>query len=74
MSKYIGLIICLLIIIGAISHVGFSYYNDILSFSFVAGGIIGYGLLKDQLIRNCGNGTVYFGWFGTLIGQIAFHY
>ena len=74
MSKYIGLLICLLIIIGAISHVGFYHYNDILSFSFVAGGSVGYGLLKDQkdkFIINCGNGAVYFGWFGTLIGLIA---
>ena len=74
MSRYIGLLICLFIIIGAISHVGFNYYNDILSFSFVAGGCVGYGLLKDQkgkFIINCGNGAVYFGWFGTLIGIIA---
>ena len=74
MSRYIGLLICLLIIIGAISHVGYNIYNDILSFSFVAGGSVGYGLLKDQkgkFIINCGNGAVYFGWFGTLIGIIA---
>ena len=74
MNRYIGLMICLLIIIGAISHVGFDIYNDILSFSFVAGGCFGYGLLKDQkgkFIINCGNGAVYFGWFGTLIGLIA---
>ena len=74
MIKYIGLLICLLIIIGAISHVGFNIYSDILSFSFVAGGSVGYGLLKDQkgkFIINCGNGAVYFGWFGTLIGIIA---
>ena len=74
MSKYIGLLICLLIIMGAISHVGFNIFNDILSFSFVAGGSVGYGLLKDQkgkFIINCGDGAVYFGWFGTLIGIIA---
>ena len=74
MSMYIGLLICLLIIIGAISHVGFNIYNDILSFSFVVGGSVGYGLLKDQkgkFIINCGNGAIYFGWFGTLIGIIA---
>ena len=74
MIRYIGLIICLFIIIGAISHVGFNYYNDILSLSFVAGGSFGYGLIKDQkdrFILNCGNGAVYFGWFGTLIGLIA---
>ena len=64
----------MLIIIGAISHVGFNYYNDMLSFSFVAGGSVGYGFLKDQkgkFITNCGNGAVYFGWFGPIIGLIA---
>ena len=74
MKRYIGLLICFFIIIGAISHVGFNYYNDILSFLFVAGGSVGYGLLKNQnekFILNCGNGAVYFGWFGTLIGFIA---
>ena len=74
MKKYIGLLICFFIIFGAISHVGFNYYNDILSFLFVAGGSVGYGLLKNQnekFILNCGNGAVYFGWFGTLIGLIA---
>ena len=74
MVKYIGLLICLLIIVGAISHVGFNYYIDMLSFSFVAGGSVGYGFLKDQkgkFIINCGNGAVYFGWLGTLIGLIA---
>ena len=37
MMQYIGLLICFIIIIGAIFHVGFNYYNDILSFLFVAG-------------------------------------
>ena len=73
-SKYIGLFICMFIIIGAISHVGFSYYNDLQSFLFVSGGSFGYALLKNQknqFIINCGNGAVYFGWFGSLIGLIA---
>ena len=50
------------------------FNNDVLSFLFVAGGSVGYGLLKNQnekFILNCGNGAVYFGWFGTLIGLIA---
>ena len=48
MKQYIGLLICFIIIIGAISHVGFNYYNDILSFLFVAGGSVGYGFLKTK--------------------------
>ncbi len=74
MNKYIGLSICFFIIFGAVSHVGFNYYNDILSFLFVAGGSVGYGFLKNQknkFIINCGNGAIYFGWLGTLIGLIA---
>ena len=47
MSRYIGLMICLLVIIGAITHVGFNIYIDLFSFLFVAGGCVGYGLLKD---------------------------
>ena len=73
-KQFIGLLICFIIIIGAISHVGFNYYNDILSFLFVAGGSVGYGFLKnqkDKFIINCGNGAIYFGWLGTLIGLIA---
>ena len=74
MKQYIGFLICLIVIIGAISHVGLNYYNDIMSLSFVAGGSLGYGLIKNQkgkFIKNVGNGAVYFGWFGTLIGLIA---
>ena len=51
-------------------HVGFNY-NDILSFLFVVGGSVGYGFLKnqkDEFIKNCGDGAIYFGWLGTLIG------
>ena len=73
-KQYIGLLICCIIILGAISHVGFNYYTDILSFLFVAGGCVGYAFLKnqkDKFFKNCGNGAVYFGWLGTLIGLIA---
>ncbi len=73
-KQIFGLFICMIIILGAISHVGFNYYNDILSFLFVAGGSVGYGFLKNQknkFIIHCGSGAVYFGWLGTLIGLIA---
>ena len=46
MNRFFGLIVCLIIIIGAVHHVGFNYYNDIMSFLFVAGGSVGYGLIK----------------------------
>ena len=74
MKKNLGLIICLLIIFGATHHVGFNYYNDIMSLSFVVGGGFGFSLLKNQknlFVINFGQGAVYFGWLGTLIGLIA---
>ena len=74
MKKLIGLIICLFIIFGAITHVGLNLYNDILSILFVLGGGFGYGLLKNEekkFVIRCGDGAVYFGWLGTLIGLIA---
>ena len=48
MKKNLGLIICLLIIFGATHHVGFNYYNDIMSLSFVVGGGFGFSLLKSK--------------------------
>lgn len=72
MIKYLGFLICLIIIIGAVSHVRY-YYNNILSFLLVAGGSLGYALLKNQKGKsgkNCGNGVIYC-WFDTSIGLIA---
>ena len=74
MKKFVGLIFCLFIILGAIFHVGLNLFNDFQSILFVVGGGFGYGLLrnqKDKFIINCGDGAVYFGWLGTLIGLIA---
>ena len=74
MKKFIGLIICLFIILGAVIQVGPSFYNDISSFLFVVGGGFGYSILKnneESFIKNFGEGAIYFGWLGTLIGLIA---
>ena len=74
MNKFLGLSLCLFMIIGAVIHVGPKYYNDILSLKIVIGGAIGYSLLKNkknEFIINFGDGAVYFGWLGTLIGLIA---
>ena len=54
--------------------VGFQLFNDIHSILFVLGGATGYSFLKssrNDWIKNIGNGAVYFGWLGTLIGLIA---
>ena len=69
-----GLLIFLFIIFGAVSIVGFHLFNDINSILFVLGGATGYSFLKSSKkdwIKNLGNGAVYFGWLGTLIGLIT---
>ena len=74
MIKYLGLILCLFMIAGAVIQVGLSFYFDILSLLMVVGGALGYSLLKtknNNYIFYYGDGAVYFGWLGTLIGLIA---
>ena len=73
-QKLVGLLIVIFIIFGAVSIVGFQLFNDIHSILFVLGGATGYSFLKssrNDWIKNLGNGAVYFGWLGTLIGLIA---
>ena len=72
--KYLGLLICLFIIMGAVVHVGPHLYNDLMSALFVLGGALGFALLKNQPLQmpaNFGAGAIYFGWLGTLVGLIA---
>ena len=72
--KVLGLAICLGTIIGAAATVGIHLYFDILSFLFVVGGAIGFLVMKndpENYIANFGEGAVYFGWLGTLVGLIA---
>ena len=74
MKKFMGLIICMFMIFGAVIHVDPKLYNDFLSLLMVVGGGFGYSFLKNQkdsFIINFGKGTVYFGWLGFLIGLIA---
>ena len=69
-------------IIGAAATVRIDLYVDLLSFLFVLGGAIGFLIMKNDPkkgaengakshIRNFGEGAVYFGWLGTLVGLIA---
>lgn len=72
--RILGLAICLGTIIGAAATVGIHLYFDILSFLFVLGGAIGFLVMKnnpDNHLSNFGQGAVYFGWLGTLVGVIA---
>ena len=72
--KLVGLFIVIFIIFGAVSIAGFQLFNDIHSILFVLGGASGYSFLKSSRsdwIKSLGNGAVYFGWLGTLIGLIS---
>ena len=72
--KFLGLVICLGTIIGAAATVGIHLYFNILSFLFVLGGAIGFLVMKNDPKNNIasfGEGAVYFGWLGTVVGLIA---
>ena len=72
--KFLGLAICLGIIAGAAATVGIHLFLDINSLLFVLGGATGFLVMKNNSgrhIANFGEGAVYFGWLGTLIGLIA---
>ena len=72
--KIFGVGICLAIIFGAILQVGYHLFIDINSALFVLGGATGFLVLKKDpgnRIKNFGQGAVYFGWLGALIGLIA---
>ena len=72
--KYAGIAICLAIILGAVAHVGTHLYNDFMSMMFVLVGAVGFALLKNEtteMPRNLGDGAVYFGRLGLLVGLVA---
>ena len=72
--KFLGLAICLATIGGAAATVGIHLYLDILSFLFVLGGAVGFLVMKNKPenhLQNFGQGAVYFGWLGTVVGLIA---
>ena len=72
--KIFGLAICFAIMLGAFVQIGPHLFVDLNSALFVIGGATGFLIMKnnpDQHIANFGQGAVYFGWLGTLIGLIA---
>ena len=72
--KIIGVGICFAIMLGAILQVGHHLFIDINSALFVLGGATGFWVFKKNSgshIKNFGQGAVYFGWLGTLVGLIA---
>ena len=72
--KFLGLAICLGTLVGAAATVRIDLYVDILSFLFVVGGAVGFLVMKNKPenhLQNFGQGAVYFGWLGTVVGLIA---
>ena len=72
--KILGIGICFAIVIGAVLQIGYHLFIDITSALFVLGGATGFLVFKKgsgNHIQNFGQGAVYFGWLGTLIGLIA---
>ena len=73
--KILGIGICFAIMLGAILQIGHHLFIDINSALFVLGGATGFLVFKKNSgnhIKNFGQGAVYFGWIGTLVGLIAF--
>ena len=72
--KILGIGICFAIMLGAFLQIGSHLYIDLNSALFVLGGATGFLVMKNdpsKHILNFGQGAVYFGWLGTLIGLIA---
>ena len=72
--KIIGIGICFAIMLGAILQIGHHLFIDTNSALFVLGGATGFSVFKKNSgghIKNFGQGAVYFGWLGTLVGLSA---
>lgn len=69
-----GIGICFAIMLGAFFQIGLHFFIDLNSALFVLGGATGFLVMKNnpgRHIENFGQGAVYFGWLGTLVGLIA---
>ena len=72
--KILGIGICFAILLGAFVQIGPNLYLDLNSALFVLGGATGFAVMKNNpktRIDDFGQGAVYFGWLGTLVGLIA---
>ena len=72
--KILGLGICFAIMLGAFLQIGLHLFFDLNAALFVLGGATGFLVMRNkpaEHLTNFGEGAVYFGWLGTLIGLIA---
>ena len=71
--RIIGVIIIIGMVVGAVSTIDYKKFIDLPSFLLVVGGSLGYVLAKGKsrsFIKNFGDGSVYMGWIGLMIGIV----
>ena len=72
--RIIGVIIIFGMVAGAIASIDHTKFLDLPSLLIVVGGALGYVLAKGKskhFIKNFGDGSVYMGWIGLIIGFIT---
>ena len=77
--RVIGILIIIGMVFGAVSTIDYNKFIDLQSLLLVVGGSLGYVLAKGKssnFIQNFGDGSVYMGWIGLMIGiiMIGNHY
>ena len=73
-KRIIGMAIPMLLINGAVYQIDMSVYLDINSGLMVVGGAFGFWIAADRKkskVKAFGDGAVYMGWIGLLMGWIA---
>ena len=71
--RIIGILIIIGMVIGAMSTIDYNKFIDLPSMLLVVGGSLGYVLAKGKssdFIKNFGDGSVYMGWIGLMIGIV----
>ncbi len=71
--RIIGVIIIIGIVVGTVSTIDYNKFIDLPSMLLVIGGSLGYVLAKGKssnFIKNFGDGSVYMGWIGLMIGIV----
>ena len=71
--RIIGIIIIIGVVGGSVASIDHTKFLDLPSMLIVVGGALGYVLAKGKskhFIRNFGDGSVYMGWIGLMIGLI----
>ena len=72
--RIIGILIIIGMVVGAVSTIDYNKFIDLPSLLLVIGGSLGYVLAKgksNNFIKNFGDGTVYMGWIGLMIGIVT---